>query len=253
MKKKINLFLLASMVCVVFLTACNNNGSEPDVEEVYEPEVEETVEEEVIENEPEEIDEEPEEDIAEETELENNSDFVSEDFDINNPETLRIEFDGVSLAVGMTVDELLAHMDASERDEATLDNVFPGMSAGTFSFRTRANDVQVATGIINLSEEDITMREARVSSFSISQTNASWAGSYFIFSPEVVFSQTTPDDIRDLFGEPTTISDQTEGVITYRFSTDNRGGFAGSEVEFMFMDNPDWALTNVTITSYDLD
>ena len=248
MKKYILLVLAMSLTLV--LVACND---EPVVE--YEPEYTPTVEvapEPEYQDEPEVVDEEPEI-IDEEPEVALN---VSDESDLHDITNHWVELNGVRFVIGQTVSDFEnTFLEVGRLHQDHIDGELSAMSVSSLGFQYQnaaGRTMSLSTGIINLTGEEIPVRDARVNSITLDSGSAEHLESYSFFNPNIRLRESTPEDIVALFGEPDRITGSDASPVL-RFESSDWGGFTGSTVVFTFSEHFDGKLVTVLITNYNLD
>ena len=244
MKKAIILIMLFGLI----LMGCSNNdgseGSEiPEATEVIEEETE------VIEEETEEVEEETEE----ESEIDLSS---SDGADIRDASNYWIELNGVRFEIGQTVsdfEDTFLEVGRIHQDHA--DGNLSAMSVSSLGFQYQneaGRTMNLSTGIINLTNEEISVRDARIHSITLDATDAGHLDSYSFFNSNIRLGENTPEEIIALFGEPDRVTGSDASPVL-RFESSDWGGFSGSTIVLTFSEHFDGKLSSVLITNYDLD
>ena len=246
------------MLFGLILIGCSNND---ESEVLTIPEETEVVEEEteVIENETEVVEEETEiteeetEVAGEESEIDLGSSDVTDITDVAN---YWIELNGVRFEIGQTVSDFEGtFLEVGRIHQNHADGTLSAMSVSSLGFQHQnaaGRTMNLSTGIINLTGEEIPVRDARIHSITLDAGSAEHLDSYSFFNSNIRLRETIPEEIIALFGEPdrTTGSDASPVL---RFESSDWGGFSGSTIVFTFSEHFDGTLSSVLITNYDLD
>jgi len=174
--------------------------------------------------------------------------------DLTNPANYWIEIDGVRIAPGMTVSQLLATGIVQTRDPEALDTMMGSFGTAIYSFSIHDGTIWrhvMTTTIRNTSRDAVPLSDGKVGQISIDNFQASRFDDV-VFINDIRIGVTTRAEIISMFGEPDVASDLS---IQYRPFFDNRDRnrslmFAG--YTFRFMDGDD-ILTSVSMDFSDFE
>jgi len=149
--------------------------------------------------------------------------------DLTNPVNYWMEFEGQRFAVGDPFSAIEGHFMINRWDEDRIDEALTPMSFVNIDFHPWANEQRIgetfSVRVGNLTEEEILVRDGTIMGFHISgqQVEGSLAEGFFrnesagfAFINGIEIGVTTSQEVIDMFGEPTTIT-ETDMSLNLQF------------------------------------
>ena len=185
----------------------------------------------------------------------NNQGDAGGDVDIRNPVNYWVELEGVRFAIGQTAGDFAeTKFQVPSNQQDTFDGTIAARTVTSLSFEYQTAEGRLAifsAGLINPTENEIPMRDAIVRTITVDEFTTRVLDDHS-FLNDIEIGVTSQEEIIAMFGEPDDVggTDASPRII---FQSENRGGFSGSSVEFVFSEALDGNLFQVRFTSYDFD
>jgi len=147
--------------------------------------------------------------------------------DLTNPDNYWVELDGTRFATGMTASEFLAQgLQVRERDEEALDRslasygVLTGLNFAWFDGSIWRTSLQ--TNLRNTGRESVIARNAHVESMIVDEQTARAFDDVLLING-IRLGVSTPEDVKQMFGEPTEVTEVTTTTsLNYQPFRNNR-------------------------------
>ena len=150
------------------------------------------------------------------------------DIDFSNISDFWIEIDGTRYTLGESAGRLADDFYPVRQDLERLDNYFEPQNFRTISFYVEPDagirsNTMLSTGVGNLTDENILVRNGKITSFSNQGISVDQVVSIYFWG-EIVVGEATTNSVRAILGEPDEVF-EAMGHIHWSYGDESNGGY----------------------------